>query len=222
MSSTPSQAAPPERVPQEPPPIESGALNVPNLITLSRIVLSLVLFTVINIEGYWLTAVVLFALAASTDALDGYIARKYGLVTALGRILDPFADKLVIGGSYIFLVNRQAVYGSVTYVSGVTAWMAVIVIGREMFVTSLRGYLEKQGRDFSATWSGKIKMIVQCAAVPVSLLALSDKTYTVVDPHAFAVFRDCLLWFTVLITLYSGVTYTQRAIAMLRESGTGR
>src|SRR5690606_21826952 len=110
----------------------------------------------------------LFLLAATTDAVDGYVARRYGQITTLGRVLDPFADKIIVCGTFVFLLERHPL-------SGVTAWMVVIVIGREMFVTGLRSFLEQQGKDFSATWSGKIKMILQCAALTASLMSL--------DPH---------------------------------------
>lgn len=197
-----------------------NSLNLPNLITLSRIALAFVLFAFISIQGFWLTATILFIVAASTDALDGYIARKYGLVTTLGRILDPFADKIIIGGAYIFLVHRTDVWDGREYSSGVNEWMALIVIGREMFITSLRGFLEQHGRDFSATWSGKIKMAVQCVAVSAALLSLSYRTYELLGEDGFAAFemlRDVLLWGTVAITAYSGWDYTIRAIRMLNE-----
>ena len=101
---------------------------------------------------------------ASTDWLDGYWARKYGQVTTLGRILDPFVDKIIVCGTFIFLA---AIPGS-----GVVPWMAVLIVGRELLVTALRSFLEGEGADFSAMMSGKLKMLVQCVAVLVSLYAL--------------------------------------------------
>ena len=201
------------------PPIDRRSLNLPNLITLSRLLLAVLLFVLIYIEGLWITAAVVFIVAAATDYLDGYIARKYGLVTTLGRILDPFVDKFIICGAFIFLLEKQvridppAISGaaSVTF-SGVTSWMVIVVIGREMFVTSLRAFLEQHGRDFSASWSGKIKMGLQCVAVTASLLSLSDQ----IASPAFNTTRDVLLWTMVAFTAYSGVTYTWRAYTMLR------
>ncbi len=86
-------------------------------------------------------------------------------VTVLGRILDPFVDKIIICGSFIFLLAWPK--------SGVTAWVTFVIVAREMFITQLRAFLEQRGTDFSAKWSGKIKMVVQCAAVPLCLLSLS-------------------------------------------------
>lgn len=218
MSSMPSetQAAPGGARPaQRVAPLWRGALNLPNLITLTRLFLSIVLFALIDQHGHWLASAALFLFAASTDFLDGYIARKYGLVTTLGRILDPFVDKIIICGAFVFLLDKQRepAGGDVFLSSGVNAWMVVLVIGREMFITSLRAFLEQHGRDFSAAWSGKIKMGLQCAAVTASLLSL-EPMFGV--QSWFVVTRDVLLWGAVLSTLQSGVAYVKRATDMLR------
>lgn len=183
-------------------------LNVPNLITFSRLLLAVLLFWLIDRGQNWLLACVVFVVAAATDAIDGYIARRYGLVTVVGRILDPFVDKVIIGGAFTFLVAQPG--------SGVNAWIAIIVIGREMFITSLRSFLESEGQDFSATWSGKIKMVLQCAAVAGSLLYLEYGQFAAT--HAsLAVGRDLLLWSAVAVTIYSGMVYVARAVQMFRQ-----
>ncbi len=137
--------------------------NVPNQLTAARLLLSIVLFVLIALH-YYLAALVVFVVAAGTDWLDGFWARRYGQVTNLGRILDPFVDKIIICGTFIFLVAEPA--------SGVAAWMAVVLVGRELLVTALRSYLEGEGADFSASMSGKLKMVVQCLAAVMCLLAL--------------------------------------------------
>ncbi len=197
--------------------LDRRALNLPNTITLSRLFLALILFVLIWYKGYWITAAVLFVVAAATDFLDGYIARKYGLVTVLGRILDPFVDKIIICGAFVFLLEKKVNLdqGGVAW-SGVNAWMVLIVISREMFVTSLRGFMEQQGLDFSASTSGKIKMGLQCVAVTASLLSLSPDVIRLFPQ--FAVLRDLILWTAVIFTGLSGVFYIQRAARMLRES----
>ncbi|MEQ8634826.1 CDP-diacylglycerol--glycerol-3-phosphate 3-phosphatidyltransferase [Gimesia maris] len=182
--------------------------NLPNLITVSRLVLALVLFVIIYLEGWWKTSAAIFILAAATDFLDGYFARKYNQVTTLGRILDPFVDKIIICGAFIFLLER----GPAT---GINAWFVLIIIGREMFITSLRGFLEQHGRDFSASWSGKIKMGVQCVAVVLCLLSLSPEAPF--NSSAFFLLRDISVWSAALITLYSGVDYVFRASRILRN-----
>src|SRR5690242_17917836 len=117
-----------------------AVFNVPNQLTTLRLVLSIVLFVLIELgtqlatPGYYLAAMVVFIVAAGTDWLDGYWARKYAQVTTLGRILDPFVDKVIICGTFIFLAALPE--------SGLTAWMAVVVVARELLVTALRGFLE--------------------------------------------------------------------------------
>ncbi|MFO1092863.1 MAG: CDP-diacylglycerol--glycerol-3-phosphate 3-phosphatidyltransferase [Planctomycetaceae bacterium] len=187
------------------------ALNAPNIITLSRLILSVVLFALIDMGGSWRTATAVFIVAASTDFLDGYIARKYGLVTVLGRVLDPFVDKIIICGAFVFLQKWPS--------SGVTAWITFIVLAREMFITSLRTFLEQRGQDFSAKWSGKIKMILQCVAVPACLLSLSPEFRAWLEPRisieTFFHFRDLCLYAAVAATIYSGAEYTWRAARLL-------
>lgn len=188
------------------------SLNLPNLITISRFVLSLILFAIIDHGGWWLAAAVLFGCAAGTDWLDGYLARRYGQVTTLGRILDPFVDKIIVGGTFLFLLEKNGVEGELQ--SGVTAWMVITVIGREMFVSSLRGFLEQQGKDFSASISGKAKMVLQCVAVSASLLSMSSELQ---DWKWLVPTRDILLWSAVAVTVWSGLVYVVRGARMLRE-----
>jgi CDP-diacylglycerol--glycerol-3-phosphate 3-phosphatidyltransferase len=188
------------------PAAEQPLFNVPNQLTTLRLLLSIVLFGFIAFE-YYLTSLVLFVIAASTDWLDGYWARKYGQVTNLGRILDPFVDKIIICGTFIFLV---AVPGS-----GVVAWMAVVIVGRELLVTALRSYLEGEGADFSANMAGKLKMVLQCVAAGLALYALS---YVGPRPEWLNWAVTLSLWGAVLLTLYSGLAYIQRAVQLLRAS----
>lgn len=196
-SSTPETNTPRER-----------SLNLPNVITFSRLVLSFVLFALIQTNQAWLWAAGLFVFAVATDVLDGYIARRYKLITQLGRIMDPFVDKFITSGTFLFLLPHPK--------SGVTPWMVVIVLGREMLVTSLRGFLEKQGADFSASASGKLKMFLQCVAITACLLSLDPAFINAsISGVSFAQFRDGLLWAMVAVTVWSGVDYVRRAIQLL-------
>ena len=112
-----------------------AVFNLPNQLTVSRLILSIVLFVLMAFHCY-LASMIVFIIAASTDWLDGYFARKYNLVTVLGRILDPFVDKVIVCGTFIFLVADPA--------SQVAAWMAVVVVGRELLVTALAA-ISKRG-----------------------------------------------------------------------------
>lgn len=195
-------------MPRRPAIIGRESMNMPNLITSTRLLLSVVLFSMIAAGGWWISAAALFVVAASTDALDGYLARRYKQITVLGRILDPFVDKVIVCGTFVFLLERQGESDS-----GVNAWMVIIIIGREMFVSSLRGILEKEGKDFSASLSGKLKMSVQCVAITASLLSLSEDIPWPWLPTA----RDFLLWTAVGITVWSGLVYLLRGLSLLQE-----
>jgi len=193
--------------------------NLPNQLTTIRLVLSIVLFVLIEQE-YYLTSVILFVVAASTDWLDGYYARKYQMVTTLGRILDPFVDKVIVCGTFIYLLpihGDPPAAGGPVLDSGVRAWMVVVIIGRELLVTALRSFLEQQGADFSASLSGKLKMVLQCVAAPFCLLYvhLQSQQHAVAVGMTYA--RDGLLWATVALTVISGVVYVRAAIRLIRE-----
>ena len=123
----------------------SRIANVPNIITTIRLVLSIVVFALIAVDQF-LAAMIVFIIAASTDWIDGYWARKYNQVTQLGRIFDPFADKIAICGTFIFLSAETG--------SGIPAWISVVIVGRELLVTALRSFLEQRGADFSASFAG--------------------------------------------------------------------
>jgi CDP-diacylglycerol--glycerol-3-phosphate 3-phosphatidyltransferase len=213
---------PPPRMDERPPELlDRRSLNLPNCITVSRFVLALVLFVLIDVEGWWQTSSALFVVAAFTDFLDGYLARRYGQVTVLGRILDPFVDKIIVCGAFIFLQGKTS--GGLS--SGVTGWITFIIVAREMFITSLRAVLEQHGKDFSAKWSGKIKMALQCAAVPMCLLSLSEPFLARLEPAmsrgAFFHLRDAVLWIAVAATVYSGLEYVVRAARLWREPPRG-
>ncbi|MBL9092147.1 MAG: CDP-diacylglycerol--glycerol-3-phosphate 3-phosphatidyltransferase [Planctomycetaceae bacterium] len=179
-----------------------GLWTLPNQLTVGRLALSVVLFFCMG-YGAYAASFVIFIVAASTDWLDGYYARRYGLVTTLGRILDPFADKLIICGTFIFLA---AIPGS-----GVAAWVAVLIMARELLVTALRGLLEQRGINFSAEMSGKIKMVVQCVAAGMSLFLLAFEPSWLIAPLTIAV------WAAVVMTVYSGLAYILRARRLFAE-----
>lgn len=178
--------------------------NVPNALTAVRFALAIAVIVLVPLKQY-AAALVVFVIAASTDWMDGYWARKYGQVTKLGRIFDPFVDKIIVCGSFIALVEVPA--------SGVYSWMATIVVGRELLVTSLRGMVEGSGGDFSASQVGKWKMVLQCVAVIAVLLALA------VSPAAdwLRLTALTLLWAAIALTVYSGIDYTRAAVRIMGQ-----
>src|SRR5262249_23151931 len=137
--------------PRRPP-----VFNLPNQLTAARAGLSVVLFAFIALH-WWPWCLVVFALAALTDYLDGYLARKQGITSTLGRNLDPLVDKILVCGAFIFLLPLPD--------SGIVPWMTTVVVARELTITVLRSFLEGQGAKFGADWLGKIKMWLQCAAL---------------------------------------------------------
>jgi CDP-diacylglycerol--glycerol-3-phosphate 3-phosphatidyltransferase len=201
-------------------PPQASAHNVPNYVTAARLVLSLVVFALIawaqtraetkDESAHWIygAAMLVFILAAATDWVDGYWARKYGQVTQVGRIFDPFVDKVIVCGTFIFLVASPG--------SEVKGWMTVVIVGRELLVTALRSQVEGMGMDFSAKWAGKIKMVVQCAAAATSLGVLWLYPANGAPP-ALRATLIVLLWGTVAITVYSGAGYVAAAARMLRR-----
>lgn len=183
--------------------------NVPNVLTTARFVLSIVVFVLIPL-GQYAAATVIFVIAASTDWIDGWYARKYGQVTKLGRIFDPFVDKIIICGAFIFLAAEKG--------SGILPWMAVVVMGREMLVTAIRGFIEQQGVDFSAQMAGKLKMVFQCVAAVASLLALRHYQQTgLAAPLPGWLFwtLHISVWLAVISTVYSGLEYVVAAARIL-------
>ncbi|MCU0878240.1 MAG: CDP-diacylglycerol--glycerol-3-phosphate 3-phosphatidyltransferase [Pirellulaceae bacterium] len=189
-------------------------VNVPNLLTAARFVLAVVVFVLIPL-GHYAAATIVFVLAAGTDWIDGWWARKYGQVTKLGRIFDPFVDKIIICGTFTFLAAEVG--------SGILPWMAVVVMGREMLVTAIRGVIEQQGGDFSANFSGKLKMVFQCVAVVASLVALRylqqvGSRTAELPPWLFWTLT-IFVWLAVLSTVQSGLVYI---VAAARTLGRGK
>ena len=194
----------------------ASVFNLPNQLTSLRLVLAVIMFCLIpwGTGATYLAAMVLFLLAAGTDWLDGYTARKYNLVTVLGRILDPFADKVIVCGTFIFLV---AVPEMADVPLGLRAWMVVVIVARELLVTALRSFLEEGGTDFSAKMSGKLKMVLQCIAAALALFYLSARAYGADWSEWLRFPLVASIWAAVILTVYSGLVYVRAAVKLLRK-----
>lgn len=193
------------------PDASNTVLNVPNVLTAVRFLLSIVVFVLIPINQYF-AAMIVFIIAASTDWIDGWWARKYNQVTKLGRIFDPFVDKIIICGTFIFLAAEWPA-------SGIAPWMAVVVMGREMLVTAIRSEIEGRGGDFSAKFMGKLKMVFQCAAVVASLVVLNQLNFVgnMISPVPTWLYwtLHISVWLAVLSTIWSGGEYIVAAARIL-------
>ncbi len=180
--------------------------NVPNSISLVRFALAVAVVVLVP-AGYFTAATVVFLAAACTDWVDGYWARRYGQVTKIGRILDPFVDKVLVCGAFITLVGVPG--------SPVAAWVAVVVVARELLVSSLRGIIEGGGGDFSASQAGKWKMVLQCVAVVAALVWVDD----VAAVGSVAAWLRWVTWGSIAaavwLTIQSGVEYVVAAAKVL-------
>jgi len=207
--------------------------DVPNALTVLRLLLTGVFVVVLSFYshghsagGLALLAAILFTVAAVTDALDGYLARRWDAVSVFGRVMDPLADKVLVLGAFILLAGpgfaSVMLDGSRVQVSGVAPWMAVVILARELLITSLRGMVESRGVSFAATWSGKAKMIAQSVVLPV-ILVLVWMHSREPDDAAWAP-RVCaaLALATTLLTAGSAIPYITRAMQVLRAPTSER
>ncbi len=201
-------------------------LNLANQITLSRLVLAGIFFGVISMfdastgqpQGHLLwIAFGLYILACISDIIDGEIARRHSGITTFGRVIDPFVDKVLVVGTYVFFAsNHFAVSGR--SITGVQAWMVVIILIRELLVTDLRMISESQGSTFGATFYGKLKMVVQSAAILWILLSLVIGGLTTTGPWYYS--RQAAAVTAVLVTFLSLAAYIRRANFLLAEALT--
>ncbi|MFZ5642376.1 MAG: CDP-diacylglycerol--glycerol-3-phosphate 3-phosphatidyltransferase [Bacillota bacterium] len=175
-------------------------MNLPNRVTLVRIFLIPVFVAVITLRvpyGDYIAAAI-FILAASTDGLDGYIARKRKMVTNLGKLMDPLADKLLVSAALLVLVELQRL----------PAWIALIIIGREFAVTGLRALAAADGNIIAARWIGKVKTVTQIVAIVT--LFINDFP-RVLGYSAVAV--------AVFFTVWSGWEYFYRSWSVIKKDG---
>ncbi|MBI5551128.1 MAG: CDP-diacylglycerol--glycerol-3-phosphate 3-phosphatidyltransferase [Desulfobacterales bacterium] len=177
-------------------------LGDPNTLTLFRVLavpLVVILLLVPNRFTCFLAAI-LFSLAAITDYFDGFLARQKGLVSNLGKVMDPVADKLLVACTFIMLSS----------LGWVPAWVVCIIVGRELAVTGLRNLMVEHKEDVSASKLGKYKTGFQISAcIPL----LFHYTYVTIDMHAIGMF---FLWGALIFTLWSGIDYFVRYRGLLK------
>lgn len=208
---------------QQPVTTQSGSLNVPNVLSAIRLGLAFLVVALVPM-GLYLAGFILFVIAASTDWLDGWYARKFNQVTQLGRILDPFCDKIIICGTFIVLAVAMHDY---PWYARITGWMAVIVMGRELLVTALRSFIESAGGDFSASMAGKLKMVFQCVAAGAAFVALlyhypyGEVETTFKDIPAWIVWTLIIfIWLALITTVYSGIGYVTAAAKFIGDKNS--
>ena len=185
--------------------------NVPNLLTLGRIAVIVIIVLVLQDEGHaaGALAAVFFFVACLTDYFDGQLARKYSLTTTLGKFLDPLADKLLVMAILVMLVGMSRE-------PRVPSWLVVIVVGREIAVTGLRAIASGEGIILPAEELGKYKTIFQMFAVEALLLHYRypiPATELAVDFHAAGML---FLWIALVLAVWSGVDYHVRILRHVR------
>ena len=196
--------------------------NLPNLITLGRLGIALLLFAMLTLEisGWGIIndrhlalniATVAFILCVATDFLDGYLARRWKMVTAFGRLADTFVDKIVICGTLIYLVYLTP--------DLIRPWFVVIIVAREFLVSGIRSYMESQGVEFGARAGGKLKMVLQSMLIPAAMLleANGESDIGPVIFQALEIVTVILFWGTLVTTIWSAVDYLLFAIRTERE-----
>lgn len=227
--------------------------RIPNAITMLRLVLAAAFFVVLARYQFPLggqtvlyVALGLFVVAALTDALDGALARRWNVVSPFGRIMDPFADKVLVLGAFVMLagpgftlyegwgglgMSSRQPQVLAYHASGVEPWMVVVILARELLVTTIRAVFESRGIDFSASLSGKVKMVVQSIGVPGLLLlcvlaqpdalAWINSSTAGVDRPSASLHGQIAYWSALgitALTALSAVPYITRAISALRPS----
>jgi len=213
--------------------------HVPNSLTALRLILAAVFFGMLSYFQYdvsgkhgdpkWLnTAFLIYLVALLTDFFDGYLARKWKVEGVFGRVVDPFVDKVLVLGSFIFFAgknftipsqNLADVPSNVQTITGVAPWMVVLILARELLVTSLRSHNESEGHNFAAAFSGKLKMVFQSVTILVILVYVNYRPQfiNIGYERQAAIFRSFCIWATIAITVLSGLLYISRAVTLYRR-----
>ncbi|NMA94231.1 MAG: CDP-diacylglycerol--glycerol-3-phosphate 3-phosphatidyltransferase [Clostridiales bacterium] len=180
-------------------------MNLPNKLTVARIV-CVPIFVILYVSDMFIAACAVFVIAAFTDFLDGQIARKHGLVTNFGKIMDPLADKILVYSAFCLMVADATL----------PAWTLIVILLREFTVSGMRTVAAAEGIVIAAGASGKAKTILQMIAVPLLIIRSLNP---VVDKAGYIIF-----WASLAMTVYSGAEYVIKNIGIFslnESSGTG-
>jgi len=209
--------------------------KLPNQLTVGRIALAVVFFALLGLyeqgtdAGAWLLNIAfwVYIIAGITDVLDGYLARKWRITSAFGRIADPFVDKVLVVGAFAMLAGANFAMSDLNapferdlpgwltggMASAVQAWMVVAIMAREFIVSAVRGYSESRGQKFPATYAGKIKMFVQSVTI---CTVLYQQANVVRAPWA-VMLKVVMVWLAVVVTVVSGLAYAGKTAKLLKS-----
>ena len=183
-------------------------MNLPNSITMTRIIMIPLFLWILSPHFPWqgangaqeIAASILFVLASITDGLDGYLARKHGLITTMGMLLDPLADKIMVTAAFVALVAYNP--------DVVKVWIVVVIIGREFLISGLRSIASSEGFTITASELGKLKTVIQIVSVVSAILAHRWEQWTIgvvaIPVRWYAV---AAIYFAVLVAVISAVDY---------------
>ncbi len=166
-------------------------MNLPNKLTMGRMI-AVPFFIAAYMTEYYAVALVIFILASITDFLDGQIARKRGLVTNFGKIMDPLADKILVYSALCLFIDSEII----------TGWMLIIILAREFVVAGMRTVAASEGKVLAAGMSGKIKTALQMVAVIIIMLALTIPSAPAIMTTGLVIF-----YLSLVMTVYSGCEY---------------
>ena len=164
-------------------------MNLPNKLTLIRIILVPVMM-LLTLSGHFYIGLLVFCIASVTDFFDGYIARKYDLVTSFGKIMDPLADKILVFGALLCFIEMDYI----------NSWSVIVILAREFFVTGMRVVAVSKGKVIAASWWGKIKTNVQLFAIIAAFITFGIGTNV-------EMVGKCAIYFAALFTIASWVAY---------------
>jgi CDP-diacylglycerol--glycerol-3-phosphate 3-phosphatidyltransferase len=202
-------------------PLHAEAVNLPNSITLARLFLTVVYVVAASLSGNaaaWV-ALAAFVIAAASDWLDGYLARKLNLVTALGKLLDPLVDKILVCAAFVHLSLEQLC----------PMWVTILIIGREFLVTGLRQIAVERGIVMAADrwgkWKATFQMIFVIAALlwlclPLGMSGILGGLRWCVDPAQHA--TPALMWIALFLTCLSGWNYLRASWGFFIEPSARR
>lgn len=193
-------------------------MNLPNKLTVARLFLSFLFVGLLTVEGVPLAktfALVVFVIAAVTDFLDGHLARKHGLITNFGKLMDPLADKVLMCAGFVLL----------TEIGLIPAWIVILILTREFLVTGLRLLASAEGVVLAAENLGKYKTTAQIVTVIYFLvyLAASEAALGWLKPFFDAFYfgpeylGSVLVWLSLILTLWSGVSYVWKNRKLLAD-----
>lgn len=204
-------------------------MNLPNKLTLLRMILVpvVVVLTLVEFPHHWILAGVVFIVAAITDALDGKIARKRGLVTDFGKLMDPIADKLLVISAFVCFITVETP-GAWIEAPICSPWVVIIILAREFLVTSARMIYAERGTVIAANIWGKLKTVFQLTAIItifvlmyglylLPMLGINASICSMIENIVGVVFA-ALTWLSALITVISGGTYLYQCRDLLKDA----